>query len=195
MRLHSYVLLSICVLSCIVNVAAKCGDLRSFDFANATYEIRSDSLLAAQPKSFRAKLRNGEYKVPHSPDFLAYFYAQLKSVRFGDLNKDGLDEAVVAVEYGTNSAAFFLTNYFVFGCSGQQVRLIGSIQQDRLDDQTAEILHESVREPVYISNGILHIRHGAGGSRPSPVFTMTFRYRISSGKLSALGRPMYSKNP
>lgn len=187
--------MSICTLACVVNAAAKCGEIRGFDFANGAYEIQSKKLLADKPTRFRAKLRNGKYDVPHPPEFLAYFYAQFKSVRFGDLNGDGRDEAVVAIDYGSNSASFVLTNYFVFGRHASQVRLIGSIQQDWLDSQTSEIMHESIQEPIYITDGILYIRHGAGGSRPSPIYTATFRYRISNGKLSAYGGPLYAKNP
>ncbi len=194
MRIGFNILLMICVLGCFGSTHAACPNITKYDFANATYEIRSARLLASKPIRFRARLQSGSFDESHPPEFLAYRYARLKSVRFGDLTKDGKAEAVIAVEYGTNSASFFLTNYFVFGCSRNgRIRLLGSIEQDRLDARSSEILHESIREAAYIANGILYIRHRAGGFRPSPIYIETFRYKLLAGKLECMAAPCSSR--
>lgn len=191
---QSCVILAVCVVYFATNAVAGCRGIRSYDFSNVTYEVRSEGLLRSEPSRFRARLQNGSYEDPHEDDFLAFIYARIRSVRFGDLTKDGQEEAVVAIEYGSNSASFFLTNYFVFGCIKERIRLIGSIEQDQLQSQTSEILHESIREPVYIADGLLHFRHNAGGSRPSPIYVTTFRYQVSDGKLLPYRRPLYKTN-
>jgi hypothetical protein len=192
-RAKSCLFLTACIFCFATNVLAGCRDIRTYDFSNRIYEIRS-GLLKSEPFQFRAKFKNGSYEEPHREDSLAFIYARIRSVRFGDLTNDGRDEAVIAVEYGSNSASFFLTNYFVFGCSAGRLRLIGSIEQDLLQALIPEMLHESLPEPAYISYGTLFIRHGVGGSRPSPDYVTTFRYRISKARLQRIGRPLYKRN-
>lgn len=194
MNRYFFLFLGACFLFFSSTKVAACPSIGSHDFYNATYAVKSEGLLKSGPYQFRARLKKGMFEESHGDASLNYIFARIRSVRFGDLTNDGIDDAAVAIEYGPNSASFFLTNYFVFACKAGSIKLLSSIEQDELQDQTLKVVFESSTEPIYISKGVLFIRHGVDGSRPSPSFVASFRYRITNNRFRRLGRPLFKRN-
>lgn len=180
------------ILLLSIHAYADCRDVGTSYFANRSYLIRSTSL-ESRPSRFLARLRQGKYEEAHEPDLVSYVYARIRAVRYGDLTRDGNDEAVVAVEYGSASADFYLTNYFVFGCTKAGTQLLGSIEEDQLRARVPEV-SESISDPIYVKDETIYIRHKFG-SRPSPSSITTFPYRYRKGRISPAGRPRYRKLP
>jgi hypothetical protein len=112
-------------------------------------------------------------------------YFDIADVVFGDLTGDGKDEAAVVAIYGSNLGSFLLTDTYVFGCVGGKVKLIDILKQSRIEKESEMLVHESIKKPVTIRNGILSVAYGTEGARPSPEFTTTFRYKVLGGNLEA----------
>ncbi len=121
-------------------------------------------------------------------------YLEIVDITFGDLTGDGKEEAAVAAIYGDNSASFFLTDTYIFGCVAGKIKLIGILKQDRIEKDSGMDLQESAKNPLKIRNAVLFITHGTEGNRPSPEFTTTFGYKITKDKLVPYKSPLRRRN-
>jgi hypothetical protein len=178
------------VLGCLPAVTySKCSDVREVDFKNRSYPLHEYGFT----KGTRwLRVTNGRYEEPHdNPLNLAFLYFQVSDVVFGGLTGDKDEEAAVVALYGSNSGSFYLTDTYIFSCVAGKVKLIGILKQSRIEkDHTPLLIHESVKEPVSIKNRSLYVTHGTDGSRPSPEFITTFRYKITGAKMLPWGRPI-----
>ena len=166
--------------------------VRRIDLRNQTYPLRESGFTQGTEW---LHVTNGRYEAPHeNPISLSFLYFQIVTVAFGDLNRDGQDEAAVTAIYGSNSGSFYMTDTYVFGCVRDRVKLLGILKQDRIEKDTGMDLQESANHPMHIKNDVLYITHGTEGNRPSPKFTTTFRYVIRRGKLRLYGRPWRRRN-
>ena len=136
------------------------------------------------------RVTNGRYEDREDPSSLSFLYFEVMDVGFGDLTGDGREEAAVVAIYGSNSGSFFRTDTYIFSCVGRRVHLIGILKQSRIAEDSNMAVQESVRNPVRVRNGTLLVTHGTEGSRPSPEFITTFRYRIIRGRLFPQGHPI-----
>ena len=184
------------VLSCLLITVSvvtypKCADIRKVDFRNRVYPL-NESGFTEDTKQLRVS--KGRYEDRSIPTSVSSLYFEIADIVFGNLTGDGKDEAAVVTTYGSNSASFFLTDTYVFGCVGGKIKLIDILKQSRIEKESEALIHESARKPVTIKNHILSIVYGTEGARPSPEFTTTFRYRFSNGNLIAYKRPIKQKN-
>lgn len=186
----SLVLLFLLTASAVVTYA-QCPSVRQIDFKNRTYPLRESGFTKGNK---RLHVNNGHYDEHDNPEAtLAFLYFEIKDVVYGDLTGDGREEAAVVTNYGSNSGNFYLTDTYIFGCSAGKVKLIGILKESRIENDSGLLMHESVKRPVRIRNGILYVTHRTGGSHPSPDFVTTFRYKIVHGKLVSRGRPINRK--
>jgi hypothetical protein len=171
---------------------ANCANIRRVDFRNRTYPLRENGFTQGTEW---LHVKNGSYEEPHeNPISVSFLYFQIVGVAFGDLNRDGKEEAVATAIYGSNSGSFYLTDTYVFGCVRDRISLIGILKQDRIEKDTGMHLRESVNNPLRVRKGYLYITFGTEGNRPSPEFRTTFAYRIRRGKLHLVGRPSRRRN-
>jgi hypothetical protein len=180
------------LIASLVVARADCSNIRRVDFRDHTYPLRENGFTQGTEW---LHVKNGRYEEPHeNPISVSFLYFQIVGVAFGDLNRDGKEEAAATAIYGSASGSFHLTDTYVFGCVRNKIRLIGILKQDRIEKDTGMDLQESVTNPMHIKNGVLYITHGTEGNRPSPEFTTTFRYVVRRGKLRLYGRPWRRKN-
>lgn len=192
MSLIKYSLFLLCLLISASTVAySTCPDIRSIDFTNRVYLVNESGFTEGTKQLRVSKGRYGDRSEPTS---LSFLYFEVADIVFGDLTGDGKDEAAVVAIYGSNSSSFFLTDTYVFRCVARKVKLIDVLKQSRIEKESGMLVHESIKTPVKIRDGILFVVYGTGGARPSPDFTTTFRYKVSRGNLVAFKRPIVRKN-
>lgn len=190
-RLRNSLVLLCLLIPAGVIASPRCRSVRQADFRNLIYPL-NESGFTNGTKWLR--VIKGRYEDREIPTSVSCLYFQVTDVAFGDLTGVAKDEAAVVAIYGSNSGSFYLTDTYVFGCVAGRIKLIGILKQDGIEKDSRMDLQESISNPLAIKNGVLHITYGTEGSRPSPEFTTTFRYRIRKGKLVAFRHPLRRKN-
>lgn len=185
------------ILSCLLISASivaypKCRNIRNVDFRNRAYSLNESGFTESRKW---LRVSKGRYEDRSVLTSLSFLYFEIADVVFGDLTGDGKDEAAVVAIYGSNSGSFFLTDTYVFGCVGGNVKLIDILKQSRIEKESEMSVHESIKKPATIRNGILSVAYGTEGARPSPEFTTTFRYKVLRGSLVAYKRPIGQMRP
>jgi hypothetical protein len=188
-----YSFIFLCLLISANAVAySKCRNVRDANLRNRIYPLKSSDF--TQNKTEWLRVSNGRYEDHSEPTSLAFLYLEIVDVAYGDLTGDGTEEAAVTSIYGSNSGSFYLTDTYIFDCIAEKIKLIGILKQEHIEKDSGMDLQESVKNPLKIKNGVLYIKHGTEGNRPSPEFTTTFRYRIRNGKLVPYKSPLRRKN-
>lgn len=152
--------------------------IRRTDFKNFTY--RPDCLGEDQSgKREAVRVRNGSYQ-RRSGDDQVYF--EVLGVVYGDLNGDGQEEAVVRTLCNTGGTGQF-TDGIIFTVQQGRPVPIGTLGTgDRADGG----IHD-----VKLENGLLKVsRYGGTGGACCPDFIETYTFRLSGGKLVAVGKPV-----
>ena len=170
----------------------QCRNVRNVNLRNRVYPLKSSDL--TQNKTEWLRVSNGLYEDQTVPTSVSFLYFRIVDIAFGDLTGDEKEEAAVAAVYGSNSATFHLTDYYIFGCVAGKTKLIGILKQDRIEKDSGMDLQQSVENPLKIKNGVLYVTHGTEGNRPSPEFTTTFRYKIAKNKLVPYKHPLRRRN-
>ena len=185
-------ILSLVLTLSALSAYAQCRSARDTNLKNRVYSLRSADV--TQNRTERLKVSHGYYEDQSDPQSLAFLYFRIIGTAYGDLTGDGREEAAVAAVYGSNSATFYLTGYYIFGCVGGKIKVLDILYQDRIEKDSHLYLQESVKHPLKIKNGIVYITHGTGGNRPSPEYTTTFRYKMRGGRLIPYKPPLMRRN-
>ncbi len=176
-----YSLLSFCLMFSVVTVVyPKCFDVQDIDFRNRVYPL---SEYGFTEKTKWLRVSEGQYEDRSIATDTAFLYFKIKDVIFGNLTGDSKNEAVVVVNYGSNSGSFFLTDTYIFGCVGGKIKLIDILKQSRVERESKMLVHESIENSVRIRKKVLSVKYKTEGSRPSPEFKTTFRYKILRSRL------------
>lgn len=192
----SWIKYSVFILCLLVlaTVAAypKCRNVRDANLRNRIYPLKSSDF--TENKTEWLRVSNGRYEDRSKPTSVSFLYFQSVDIAYGDLTRDGVEEAAITAIYGSNSGSFFLTDTYIFGCVAGKIKLIGILKQERIEKDSGMDLQESVKQPLDIKNGVLYITNGTEGNRPSPEFTTSFGYKITKGKLVPYKRPLLRRN-
>jgi hypothetical protein len=166
--------------------------VRDIDLKNRSYPL-NEKWFTSGTRWLR--LNQGKYEEPHEkPPNACFLYFEVADVVFGDLNGDGKEEAAVPIIYGSNCGSFFLTDTYIWGCKNGKPTLLGILKESRIENEHSILIHESVKNPVKIENGILSVTHYTDGSHGSPEFITTFRYKLAGAKVVSQGEPQKRRN-
>src|SRR6185436_8129340 len=170
----------LCVL-CSVSALSQStapNDIHAVDFRNFRYYV----WLGGEGSTKEAvKVSNGSY-TKKSPDSAVTF--KVNDVVYGDLNSDGMDEAVVMTLCNAGGSGWFDDGLLYTMRNGKPVLLLHIQGGDRADGGL---------RGVSIVNGLLKVER-LGSSLPGRAvgvdFTDTTSYRLSGSKLLRVGRPV-----
>lgn len=181
LRVMSYVL--IFVLLSIAAGQAPTPDkqaIRRTDFKNYTYHpdcLGGDNV----SKGEAVRVRNGEYMQGKDIDRV---YFAVQEVVYGDLNSDGVEEAVVRTLCNTGGTGQF-TDGIIFTVRNNRPVFVTTLGTgDRADGGI-----QSVR----IENGLLKVdRYGGNSGACCPDYIETYTFKLRSSELVAVGKPVTS---
>ena len=176
-------------LSCLLFLTAlpvlAQADIRKVDFKNFTYPA-----LCISEKPENVTVKNGEFSKEKQEDgYVDRFYYKVFDFAYGDLTGDGKDEAIVLGVCNTGGTGNF-SEGFIYSMKGTKPALIGRIPGgDRAEGGLRE---------TRVENGLLVVESndpGPDGGSCCPQVIVTNRYRVTDGKLVAVGketrRPVY----
>ena len=171
----------LCVMCSITgwSQSAEPGDIHGVDFRN--YRYYPTCLNWEEPAKVAVKAINSSY-TKSGPDGEVTF--KVTDVVYGDLNGDGMDEAVVLTDCNTGGSGRFDDGFLYTIRNGKPVMLSQIEGGDRANG--------GIRG-VRIENGLLKVERL--GSMPSgravgADFIDTTTYRLSGSKLLRVGRPV-----
>jgi hypothetical protein len=183
--------LKTCLWPCLVGLAmyASCvalglaqdksaNDIHRIDFRNFTYRPFCFWENDTKPEPIRVK--NGSF---NSKDKDGDVEFHVTSVVYGDLNNDGMDEAVVLTDCNTGGFSWFDEGFIYTMQNGKPVMLLRIQGGDRASG--------GIRA-VRIENGLLLVER-LGRQRDGPVhaeYIYTTSYRLSGKRLLQVGRPV-----
>ncbi|MFN0121721.1 MAG: hypothetical protein ACKV2V_14605 [Blastocatellia bacterium] len=155
-------------------------DIRKIDFMNYTW--RPDCLpddKTGKPMTIRTK--DGEYTTGTDTDRT---YFKILGVAYGDLNSDGIEEAVVRTLCNTGGTGQFTDGILFTMRRGRPEQLTTLGMGDRADGG----IHD-----VSIENGHLRVlRYGGKSGACCPDYIDTYVYKMIAGRLIAVGKPTRS---
>ncbi len=170
--------IGLCVLCSVsaLSQSAAPNDIRAVDFRNFRYYV----WLGGEGSTKEAvKVSNGSY-TKKSPDSDVTF--KINDVVYGDLNGDGMDEAVIMTVCNAGGSGWFDEGLLYTMRNGKPVLLLHIQGGDRGDG--------GIRG-VRIESGLLKVER-LGSSLPGRAvgvdFTDTTSYRLSGSKLLRVGR-------
>lgn len=163
-------------------------DIRRVDFLNFTYHL---SLCSKDefgiPETVR--VRNGQYKNRDS-----YFGV---SVIYGDVTRDGQNDAIVRGVCGANGSTFGVDEVFIYTLQNGHAALLA---QTNGDDMTRDYVRYYPNggtftmwwgiRGVKVRNGNVEIEALVDGSHAAPQFVVTLEYRWNYGTFTLSGRPL-----
>lgn len=166
-------------VSCIAQSAPRRNQprtIREIDFFNFTHRI---FCLDDSGRRNRVAIRNGEYSLEDGGYFL------VRSVTYGDLNRDGRDEAVVIMACNGGGTGSF-TEGIIYTMRGGRPVIVGEVVG-------GDRAHEGIAT-VGIRDGLLRVgRYGTNtGGACCPEYVETKTYRLANNALTEAGRPARS---
>ena len=161
----------------IVPAIAQTG-IDKIDFKNFTYPAHCAS---ESPQQITVK--NGEFAEEKQQDgYVDRFYFNVRDIAYGDLNADGLDEAIVLAVCNTGGTGNF-SEGFVYEFKGGKPALAARIPgHDRA--------YGGLRSAT-VKNGLLVVESndaGPDGASCCPQLIVTTTYRVTDGRLVQSGK-------
>lgn len=154
------------------------GDIRTVDFKNFTYLA---DCAGEEPQKITVK--DGEYSKETKEDgYVDQVWFKIFSIKYGDLDGDRKDEAVVLSTCNTGGTGYF-TEGFIYSMRSGKPTLLARIPGG---DRAFGGLREGS-----VENGILVIeRNDAGedGGACCPQFILTERYRLVAKDIQEIGK-------
>jgi len=168
-------MLSLLVALLIATGSVRSDSIRSVDFRNHVYSL----LRFDQAK--KVALVNGRYKFPNDPAVAPG--VSLLSVKYGDLNHDGEEEALVVLRYDNAGSALHYDYLFVFrmGPEGPTVWY-----SDQYEAASAIVLAGSslvVRAPLWLPRD----------AHCCPTYDARYTISSSAGKLRVVSKRLYRR--
>lgn len=170
-------------IACIVfaSIAASAqSDIRKVNFHNFTYMP-----YCAGERPERVAVRAGEFSRERQMDgYVDRFYFEVEKPVYGDLDKDGKDEAIILSVCNTGGTGNF-SEGFIYGLRAGKPALIARIPG-------GDRAYGGLRA-VSVESGMLVVEKndaGESGASCCPEFFVTSRYRLVGRRLVAVGKPV-----
>lgn len=159
-------------------------DIRDVDFKNFRFKLSCGS---ADSVSL-LKVTDGKYRGTKS-SLKDVVSLQINEVKYGDLNNDGKEEAVVLYSCGSGASYVYFRG-LIFSIRNKKPRLIAEVEGGNKGDG-------GFYEVSIFKNRLIVQRYqvGTGGSACCPAFIETTKYRLRGRKLYELGKGTLRKIP
>ncbi len=172
--------LIVCTLGlAVVDFAFAESDIRKVGFENFTYEPS-----CAGEGKLTITVKNGVFSQKKKPDgYEESLHFSVFSVVYGDVDRDGKDDAIVLTSCNTGGTGQF-TEGFIFTVKTGQPKLLARIAGgDRA---------EGGLRTAKVSDGFLYIdrNRDEGQGLCCPEFAELVKYRWTGKKLAEVGKPM-----
>lgn len=159
----------------VASAVAQKSDIRKIDFQNFTYEM---SDLSGEGK-MTVTVKDGKFLREDVDDRL---YFEVTNVAYGDLNADGINEAIVTTIFNSGGTGNF-SNGFVFTMDKNKPVVLTEFEGgDRADGGLVS---------AKVVGGLLVVeRNSAGefGGACCPEFVETTRYKLNGATLAEVGK-------
>jgi hypothetical protein len=148
----------------------RCETARSIDFKNLVYPLEEPRFTNGQ--TFPLRVVDGRYEEPHRPGYQGFFYLNVGDVVFGDVTGDGVEEAAVVAQYGSNSGNFRVTDAYVFQCQQGTPVLLAMLTQQWIQRDSGRQIFSAVDHSLRIDNGVVELTYDVRGTG-----SVSFRYK------------------
>jgi hypothetical protein len=168
-------MLSLLAALLLVGGSSRAQPIESVDFRNHTYS------LVRSGHSDTVALENGRAKFPDDPEVAPGI--SLLSVKYDDLDSDGLEEALVVLRYDSAGSALHYDYLFVFRMSPDGPEVWYS---DRYESAAAISLVGNsvvVRAPLWLPRD----------AHCCPTYDARYTIRSGAGRLSVVGKQLYRR--
>jgi hypothetical protein len=166
--------------------------IHKIDFLNFDYPFKSHRGPFAK-FSNTINVREGKAYSGKEGNSLSYLYFKVVEIVYGDLTRDGLEEAAVVAIYGTGSGNFYLTNIYFYSLHNDKPVLIAMLtEEDVSRDYTQQYRSEgsSIMESIgggrKIKDGIFITKHFADGAHCCPTSIAALQYRLSGSRMELM---------
>lgn len=168
------------------------SQIRKIDFLNYSYQSSAVcSEDAGIPKT--VKVSNGTFK-----DGDKFYITAKDEIGYGDVNGDGIEDAVVQIRCGSTAGTFRAFEIHAYTFKNGRVKLLARLDSNDVErDYKATFTDGVVFYPgetaPKIQNGHLMAQALTDGSFASPENVATFDYKLSKGKFVLTGKPTRTK--
>ncbi len=156
------------------------SDIRKVNFKNFTYHP-----YCVGEETVKITVRNGEFsKETKIDDFTEHFYFNILSIKYGDLNGDKKDEAIILSVCNTGGTGNF-TEGFIYTMKAGKPSLVARIEGG---DRAFGGLREAT-----VENGLLVIDQNDGDRNQANCcseYAVISKYRLNGSKLNPVGKPV-----
>ncbi|MGD9627748.1 MAG: hypothetical protein AB7V18_00690 [Pyrinomonadaceae bacterium] len=156
------------------------GDIRKVDFKNFTY-----AAFCVGDTAENVTVKDGEFSRETQEDgYVDRFYFRVFDIAYGDLTGDAAPEAVILTVCNTGGTGNF-SEGFIYTLQGGKPKLLAHLEGG---DRAYGGLRGS-----RIENGVLTVDSndvGEMGGACCPEFVVSTKYKLTAGKLVAIGRPL-----
>jgi hypothetical protein len=173
------ILIAVTTLTFAADAAAQ-ANIRSVDFKNFTYPAYC---IGETPE--KVTVKNGEfYREKQEDGYVDRFSFNVFDIAYGDVTGDGVGDAVILTVCNTGGTGNFSEGY-VYSMKAGKPALVARIPGG--DRAYGGLRSASVEKGLLIvdSNDV-----GEEGGACCPQFVITTRYRVTGGKLAAVGQPI-----
>jgi hypothetical protein len=176
--MRSFILVVSTALVCAAVAHGQTG-IRSVDFKNFTYPAYC---IGEKPENITVK--DGEfYREKQEDGYVDRFSFNVFDIAYGDVTGDGAEEAIVLSVCNTGGTGNFSEGYVYSMKAGKPVVIARIPGGDRA--------YGGLRS-TRVEGGLLTVESndvGDEGGACCPQFVVTTKYRVSAGKLIAMGQP------
>jgi hypothetical protein len=173
------ILIAVTTLTFAADAAAQ-ANIRSVDFKNFTFPAYC---IGETPE--KVTVKNGEfYREKQEDGYVDRFSFNVFDIAYGDVTGDGVGDAVILTVCNTGGTGNFSEGY-VYSMKAGKPALVARIPGG--DRAYGGLRSASVEKGLLIvdSNDV-----GEEGGACCPQFVITTRYRVTGGKLAAVGQPI-----
>src|SRR5215469_6950084 len=113
--------------------------IRDVDFKNQTFPFTANTFHNLPP---RIRVRNGLYRSPHQEPSLSYTCFRVAEIVFGNLTRDGQNQAAVVATYRGASSDYYETSVYLFTMRGHRLKLIAILNQESIRRRYERFTHD-----------------------------------------------------
>jgi hypothetical protein len=168
--------------------------IRDVDFLNYTYTASGCATDAGLPRT--VKVVNGEFTNEES----LFYNVRKDEIGYGDLNGDGVDEAVVQIRCGASAGTLRAFEVQAFTLRGGRPALLARLDSSQVERDYRKsyrggtVFYPGQHAPK-VERGLLIYEALTDGSFASPAYVATFRYRLSGSRFALAGKTTRAKMP
>ena len=172
--------LSFVLVAALAAAAIAQTDIRDVDFKNFTY---SAYCIGAKPQKITVK-DGAFYEEKQEEGYVDRFSFDIREIKYGDLNGDRRDEAIILSSCNTGGTGNFSEGY-VYSIRAGKPALIGRIAG-------GDRAYGGLRS-TRVDRGFLFVESndvGEEGGACCPQYIITTQYKLVAGKLQKIGKPL-----